>query len=158
MNGSFVFVSHKTTYHVPFKMKHIGEKVEVVLDTANISPKTHSSGEINLHVSGLLNGKHFPNFHVTPGEFEHFKNHIVNKRVKWSVAPDPPMQRDPSVSIIDKFNRTVEKLTRPSPPLTVEINGTWIANQQSAGGKKRSKKRISHKSRKSGKRSHRRRH
>ena len=148
MNGSFVFVSHETTYHVPFKMEHIGEKVEVVLDTANISPKTHSSREINLHVSELLKGKHFPNFHVTPGEFEYFKDHIVNKHVKWSVAPDPRMQRDPPVSIIDKFNRTVEKLTSSSRPLTVEINGTWIANQQSAGGKKRSKKRISHKSRK----------
>jgi hypothetical protein len=145
MNGSFVFVSHKTTYHVPFKMEPIGEKVEVVLDTANISPKTHSTRDINMHVSGLLNGKHFPNFHVTPGEFEHFKDHIVNKRVKWSVAPDPRAQRDPPVSIIDRFNRTVEKLTRSSPPLTVEINGAWIANQQSAGGKKRSKKRISKK-------------
>lgn len=149
MNGSFVFVSHGTTYQVPFKMEPNDDKVEVVLDTANITPPTHTNRELNLHVSDLLKGKHFPRFHVTHNEFTHFKNHIVNKRVKWSVAPDPPMQRDPPISFIDRLHRAVENLTQIRDNAPVEIEGTWIENANSVGGKKRSGK----KSRKSHKRS-----
>lgn len=148
MNGSFVFVSHGTTYHVPFKMEPIGDKVEVVLDTANISPHSeYTKRELNLHVSGLLKGKHFPNFYVTPSEFEHFKINIVNKRLKWSVAPDPPTQRDPPISFIDRLHRTMEKLTQIRDNAPVEIDGTWIENAHSVGGQKRSSKnsRKSHK-------------
>jgi hypothetical protein len=140
-------------------MEPIGDKVEVVLDTANTPHSSHTNRELNLHVSGLLKGKHFPRFHVTHSEFDHFKNHIVNKRVKWSVAPDPPMQRDPPISFIDRLHRTVEKLTQIRDNAPVEIEGTWIENANSVGGKKRSgkkrsgKKRSGKKSRKSHKRS-----
>lgn len=152
MNGSFVFGSYERTYHVPFKMEQTGDKVNVVLDTANISPHSgHTNRELNLHVSGLLKRKHFPSFYVTPNEFVNFKNNIVNKRLKWSVAPDPPMQRDPPIGFIDSLHRTVEKLTQIRDNAPVEIDGTWIENAHSVGGKKRSSKNSRKNHKRSGK-------